>query len=420
MADLSFKVDYDVADALRNLQTLEGNTSKSAGAIEKAFRFQIVSRAVNGAFRYASEAVQLFAKDNERAQGIINNWDRAVQTVKRGIGQDLVEAMGAFTSDVESALGAVEKLRGGLTDVVAAGLKLAGGNGNGAADVATIRKAEADNLAMDRNLVQLRKVSEENKKAKEEAQRYIEANGDRIRQAAIFDEFDRREAELLDDAARKTAELQRLSKGISEDERQRLGIAERIRNVESTVQYELALNEAARTRAMMDAEQAEKDKALKQIEASERYYDLVTQNEVNLLGMKGNLYAKDAQRLAVQLKYEQMLRDVQRDTVIGEAERSRVMAEINRQQETELRLLERPEKKARREGSVSLSAGSLGSSLSLSQFFLGAAGSGAGSVVSEQKNTTKAVQEAGRTLAQIRQSLSGGGGGPVATAVLAP
>lgn len=415
MADLSFRVDYEIADALRNLQQLEGSTQKSTSSIERMFRFQIVQKAVKGAMSYAGEAVDLFAKDNERAQQIVSNWDRALTTVKRGIGQDLVEAMSAFTGDVEEALTAVEKLRGGLVDLAATGIKSLFGNDNAAEDVKMIREAEAANARMDRELRGLRKISEENERARKEAERYIETNGDRIRQGVIFDEFARREAELNAEAVRQVRELQRLSKGIGEEARAKLQIDEHIGAVERKLAYDLVLLDAERRKQNDEYEEQEKQKLDEKSRAWERYYDLVSGNEAGLLQMKGNLFAKDAQRLTAELKYQQQIRDVTEDKLLAEGDRARIIDQLVRQRDQELQLISEPATGGPRARGVSVGAASLGSSVSLQQIF--GVSSGTSGIVGEQKNTTRAVQEVGKTLTQIRQALSGGAQG--LTAVLA-
>lgn len=126
------------------------NFKRSVGGIEELGKIVVLKKILGDTLRYAGEAVNKFAADNDAAMRIVKRWEETAGTVKKAIGGDLVGAMQGFQGDAEGVFGWLERRRkgivNGLADVMIMG-KYGAGFGHfddSAAAVDEARKGEYD------------------------------------------------------------------------------------------------------------------------------------------------------------------------------------------------------------------------------------------------------------------------------------
>ena len=197
MADLDVTLGLNYQQFRQALARAKNEGKRGADDISRAMarvgnlaRFYTGGEILMRGFRFASDAVKAFAKDNADAQAVLAKWDRAGDGIQKGIGEDLVALLDNL-SPVLDGLAKLDEYRKRLVNNIADGFNaLSGGvdSGETASGVDQARAAARQAAEDDARRRALRAAS---LKFGADAN---DASG-RTREAAMFREEIRHEAE---------------------------------------------------------------------------------------------------------------------------------------------------------------------------------------------------------------------------------
>ena len=168
MADMNVSLGLNAAEYNRNLRKVEADAAKSGRDIARNLQSGmslakgiIGHQAIKKSFDLIGKSVAAFAKDNESAQRVVDQWEAVGKRISSTFGREFAGLMESMTSNANSAASWFERAYEGTTNFFADAMKMVAGTygpGETAADVAAARRGREE---MDRRIAATRTLRKE-------------------------------------------------------------------------------------------------------------------------------------------------------------------------------------------------------------------------------------------------------------------
>jgi hypothetical protein len=289
MADILATIGLDHQQFKRGLSRAREMAARDSSSIAKNLqragdfaRINAGEKIFKRVFGFASSAVKAFAKDNADAQATLSRWGSAGESVKKGIGGDLVALLDTLDG-ILARMRRLEELRGRIVDATATAMLGVAEGGNTVTDVNQQRAAAAEQAE---SFARMRRLQEAGLKFGADAN---EAAGNTTAAAAFREQLRHRE------------ELQKIGKMADKEEA-------------------AALLENENKLHAIKMAHLEREKKAKSDEWAENKRQLQESQEVEAMRLAGR--DREADVMEAELRIAEQIRKVQNDQSLSASQRA--------------------------------------------------------------------------------------------------